>query len=220
VAVTRPARVAEASTSAARALLLAVLFATAGATISGCDDDASTADDHRKVHLEGDGPLSGSLPYAGGRGLSAPQRQPWKGTFGSVLLCSTTGDTVVLDRVRYAEKVSPLAVEPVIRDVPPGGDALNRAPVGGRIGTPAHFASRPHRIAGEFSREVSGTEILSCSQPSDESFTELLTVVTADATGAWLSEIDIDYHVGNNDYTLRIPYSYVACGTDVRKEGC
>ena len=126
----------------------------------------------------------------------------------------------MLDRVRYVEEVSPLAVKPVMRDVPPGGDALTRAPVGGRLGTPDHFASRPHRIAGEFSRKVSGVEVRSCPQPSDGSFTELLTVVTADATGAWLSEIDIDYHVDTTDYTLRIPYSYVACGTDVRKEGC
>jgi hypothetical protein len=181
----------------------------------GCDHAAS------RVHGEGEGPLSGSLG-AGGNGLDAPSRSPWFGTYGALILCSTSGDAITIRAVRYDTKVEPLAIRSMVRTVPAESERTGSgdwAPIASQFGRPLAFVSDPHRVLGILSNEVRGLRITQqCTNDADAPYTEILTIVKAGDGGAWIDGINIDYTAANAEYTLEIPWNYVACGTAIHDE--
>jgi hypothetical protein len=154
----------------------------------------------------------------GGYGLDAPRHAPWSGTFGSFLLCSTRGGApIVLKTVHYLNEVAPMSVIPVLRSVPAGNATSTHAPVLMRRGTPGHFESVPHALDGRLSSRIDGAKITTpCGGSAEAAYAELLTVMTFNQRGGWVRETDIDYTYNGKDYTLRLPYDLVGCGTAIQ----
>lgn len=204
------------------ALILTAIF-----LFVSCTDDQPSESPRvdRVIHDEGDGPLSASMGR-GGNSLDAPKgRSQWAATFGAAILCSTSGEQITLERVRYDTDPGSLELNTVLRVVsplqerPPGSH--NWAPISGIVGaldeSPAGgIALRPERPSdsapGEFI-DLAGSKITQpCGQTPDLGFTEMLTGMRVDADGAAINGFTIEYRVADTEYGLKVDWSYVACG--------
>jgi hypothetical protein len=177
--------------------------------------------DEDVVHDDGDGILSASSA-SGGKGLSRPsglsRDQPWKGSFGGLLLCLTDEGSgpARIEKVRYEFKVPPRSRRTWVRVVPERseqhpGESFEWAPFYGLLGAPGAF--RLGTIRGDFTPFKRGLEITDSCSDGSVAFTELVTVLEAGPGGAWSRGVLIDYTADGQDHTLRVPWEMVTCGT-------
>jgi len=155
----------------------------------------------------------------GGGALEPPKDSPWDSSFGSALLCSESGETITLQAVRYLAKVDPLSITPILRDVPDAphrGGGKDWAPILMRLGRPTAFVTDPHTVGGRLSRQIAGRTISrKCTHDLAAPRTELVTVMRVGQGGGWITGTLIDYEAGGHDYTLRLDWTLVACGTRI-----
>lgn len=198
----------------------------------------------RQVHDDEEGPLSASAGWGGftmaePAGLRAPS---WAGTFGGFVLCVHEGTSpIVLERYRPHALAEPAEVYAGIRTITPAEtvNAAGREDDRGMIqgsawGTPLRFAepyANGPALRGSYERGVAGVTVTQpCKQALDfgpksaESLRELMvTVITDTGDGAFVDYIDLDYRVGNREYTLRMKWELGLCGQaldDIRPEDC
>ena len=178
------------------------------------------------VHAEQDGPL---VAYGSGGGgitsMYAPDRAPWKGTFGYNLLCANDTDAeLVLTGVRWTSRVAPKSTRPLLRTVAAeeiaAGDPLRYEPLFSVIGSPPRwaepYAERDGSPDGDFSADLAGTRIdQPCDRPRDikAGFTELVLVLEAGRRGADVDGFSIDYTRDGDPHVLEVDQRMVLCGT-------
>ena len=190
-------------------LLLAVLLAACSLTRQSEGTD---------VHGEGDGPLSAQSGKGSLIGMTRAGTPQWSMTFGVFILCSTDpGAEIRVDRVRYDVSPEPLELYPVFRQVPaetdvPKGFRGIETPIANMRGKPP-FKGR-NTLTGSLSSTLEEPITQSCKDASPpNAMTELLTVMTVDKRGAMIRHTYIDYHVGEDHYTLEIDWRNGMCGT-------
>ncbi|GHE12639.1 hypothetical protein [Streptomyces alanosinicus] len=193
--------------TAAAATLLAA--AAALALLAGCQGGKS-----RTEHISGEGPLQ-SHTAAGVTSVYAPKSVPWAVTFGSFVLCTTNGEPITLDGVRYRAPVAPEKVSAQLRTVTPAlqRETVDAGQIGAALGRPHHFLNR--KAPGRYEAFRPGRRITqNCAEQDREGtgFTELVFVLDIGAQGGLVDRAWIDYHAGGTAYTLRLEWKMVACG--------
>lgn len=196
-----------------RAALILASAAAASAVLAGW----LYGDDSRVEHVNGEGPLQSDTAQ-GTTSVYAPREVPWAVTFGSYLLCSTTGEPITLDGVRYNTAVEPRSVSLKLRTVTPRmwKASVDAGYIGAALGEPPHFDKR--KAPGHYADVRAGSRITqSCAEQDREGagYTELLFVLDVGEQGGVIDAAWIDYHVGGKPYTLRLDWKMVACGTKV-----
>ncbi|MFJ2847770.1 hypothetical protein ACIPD2_40105 [Streptomyces griseofuscus] len=171
----------------------------------------------RVEHVSGAGPLQ-SHTDTGTTSVYAPKKAPWTVTFGSYLLCSTRGDPVTIDGIRYRTPVKPKSVSLKLRTVTPRvwKATVDAGQIGAALGAPPHFQQR--KAPGEYKDVRAGSRITqSCADQAREGagFTELLFVLNVGKQGGYINTAWIDYHVNGSPYTLRLDWKMVACGSRI-----
>lgn len=181
----------------------------------------SGGSEHPIVHLQGDGPLAARIG-AGGQSNAIPPRNPirWSSTFGSIFPCSTeAGSEITIDAVRFDADPEPVKLAYWFRLTPEAaqqvGDPDGWTPIGSIGGTHGHYGNWGP-VRGTFVRALSAPITQDCAEVGSSSArTELLTEMTVDKHGGWVHETYIDYHVGDQAYTLVIPWDNVMCGDQI-----
>lgn len=174
-------------------------------------------DDSRVEHVNGEGPLQ-SDSSEGTTSVYAPKDVPWAVTFGSYLLCSTSGEAITLDGIRYHTPVEPKSVSLKLRSVTPRmwKASVDAGYIGAALGAPPHFQQR--KAPGHYADVRAGSRITqSCADQDQEGagYTELLFVLDVGRQGGFIDSAWVDYHVGGKPYTLRLDWKMVACGSKV-----
>ncbi|MFJ2832320.1 hypothetical protein ACIPC1_32990 [Streptomyces sp. NPDC087263] len=172
-------------------------------------------DDERVEHVSGKGPLQ-SHTAEGVTSVYAPKNTPWAVTFGSYLLCSTNGEAITIDAIRYHTPVKPKSVSLKLRTVTPQmwKETVDAGIIGAALGEPQHFQER--KAPGDYSDAGAGNRITqSCADQDKEGtgFTELLFVLDVGKQGGFIDTAWIDYHMSGKPYTLRLDWKMVACGS-------
>ncbi|MET7855265.1 hypothetical protein ABZT48_45690 [Streptomyces avermitilis] len=149
----------------------------------------------RVEHASGDGPLQ-SHTDTGTTSVYAPKKAPWTVTFGSYLLCSTSGDPITIDGIRYRTPVKPRSVSLKLRTVTPEvwKATVDAGQIGAAVGAPPHFQQR--KAPGEYKNPRAGSRITqSCADQDKEGtgFTELLFVLDVGKQGGYIDTAWIDY---------------------------
>ncbi|WP_247597764.1 hypothetical protein [Streptomyces sp. RKND-216] len=198
---------------AARPLLTAAALITA-AIVAYLAVAGSPFEAHRREHLAGQGPLQ-SHTQQGASSMYAPKRAPWTGTFGSYVLCSTTGSVIEIEDIRYHTTVKPLDVHLMLRTVSGKTRAADPAvgPLGGAIGEPPDLPDG--RLPGRFEKAGPGTRITQSCADEDRStsgFTELLFAMKVGEPGGIIDRAWIDYRTNDHLYTLKLEWEMIACG--------
>lgn len=168
----------------------------------------------RQEHVSGAGPLSAKVK-TGATSVFAPESHPWMETFGSYLLCTTTGTQIKLEDIRYETPVEPLNIELKLRNAPPGFDL---GPIGSAAGEPPKF-DEVGDISGQVEPFSEGTKISrKCHDQgkAPDGFTELLFVVETGKAGGHISKTWIDYTSGGLPYTLVIDWQMITCGEEIK----
>lgn len=161
-----------------------------------------------------EGPLRVSLD-GGGSSLAAPRHAAdWTGTFGSLDLCSDSGEPLTLRTISYEFQQEPLSATSVVRvlDVPAGEDR-----------TPAQAPVLALRGSADtlFAHEFEAKELASpegyvvhrpCSDGPHAVYDELVTSMRVDAAGGWISGLQIAYTDGDSAYLRTVDWNYVMCG--------
>lgn len=180
---------------------------------------ATQSIERRTEHADGSGPLQAhSAP--GAVSVYAPEKASWSGTFGSYVLCSTSGADIEIEKIRYRTPVKPVSITPQLRTVSKELRTSNPGIgyLGSSLGTPPNLPER--KLPGTYQDATSGTHIRqSCAQENVEGtgFSELLFVLNLDKRGGIIDRVWIDYRVEDSLYTLRIDFQMVACGTHAAK---
>jgi len=173
--------------------------------------------DERVEHVEAGGPLS-SQSSSGTTSVYAPRNVPWAATFGSYVLCSTDGDPITIDGVRYRAPVKPTSVALKLRTVTPHlwKETIDAGWVGAAVGRPPHFQNR--NAPGRYEDVRAGARITQkCVDQKKEGagFTELLFTLNVGERGGFIDAAWIDYHAHGRPYTLRLEWKMVACGSQI-----
>ena len=201
-------------TRAGRVLLLALVagaFAWAGCSAPSTEG----SDDGRVTHREGEGPLS--VSGAGGNSIRAPRQTPWLATFGWTTPCTTTGNPVTIEAIRYHFKVEPLSVRNVVFEAQPWHGTTG---FGSIKGTPED-ALRNGEVRGSFLGKPQGYRVTnSCNESSADDVVQILTVLKAGSRGAEITSYTIDYISQDKAYALEVDWQMVACGTDTSVDMC
>ncbi|WP_340559187.1 hypothetical protein [Streptomyces sp. GSL17-111] len=169
---------------------------------------SSSCSSEREEHTSKGGPLSAETK-AGVTSVDAPEKMPWTATFGSFLLCSTTGTKITLEEVRYETLVEPFNISVVMREAPPGS-----SPVSSASGPPSSLDGG-EGLAGEIEEFKKGWIIDQRCDVNAGGFTELLFVVESGKFGGHIRQAWLDYEAGGNPYTLKIDWQMITCGTKV-----
>ncbi|MER6187845.1 hypothetical protein [Streptomyces sp. NPDC001652] len=167
-----------------------------------------------------DGQLSART--TGGRVVvGEPNSHPWSASFGSFVLCSTTGRKIILSRIRYETPVAPLSVSLQLRRVDSTAHTVSSA-----VGEPPSFRNPGtgvnNPVWGDYTSFREGAQITqTCSESKEGSqgFTELFFVMRVDERGGVISRAWVDYTVdglGQRQFTLPINWEMTACGSRVR----
>lgn len=172
------------------------------------------------VHESGSGPLSAS--GSGGVSIYAPRRVPWTGTFGALLLCSSEpGSRIEIKAIRTSASPAPISTTHLLRSVPveaerTGPKDLEWNPIYSVKGTYPHYTDGTV-LGGTVTSDIQTTVTQPCDGPDGTShkFTELLTEIRVNREGGAVRATLIDYTVGDQWYTLKIPWQMIACGTAV-----
>jgi hypothetical protein len=199
--------------------------------VAGCGSGGA----HVETSDNASGPLSVGLS-SGDSQLAAPlAADHWYAGFGSFVLCSEAADAdIVLDRVRTASDLKPLAVRVFRREVSP--DLVRRTPVAERSrllprftwrGLPPAFAG-PHAARwplGEWAAGVQGAPVdttcaaagtalreIARGEVPRAGFEELAFVLKVGRAGARITNAQIDYSVAGKRHTLDLRWVMVACG--------
>ncbi|MFE0252417.1 hypothetical protein [Streptomyces sp. NPDC059010] len=175
------------------------------------------SNDSREEHVNGEGPLQSDTAQ-GTTSVYAPDDAPWAVTFGSYLLCSTSGEPITLDGIRYHAAVEPKSVSLKLRTVTPQvwKASVDAGYIGAALGKPPHFQKR--KAPGQYADARNGSRITqSCADQDREGagYTELLFVLDVGEQGGFVDAAWIDYQVDGKPYTLRLDWKMVACGSKV-----
>lgn len=194
-----------------------VLILAAAATALALLGGWLYSNNERVEHINGEGPLQ-SDTSEGATSVYAPKTVPWAVTFGSYLLCSSSGETITLDGIRYDTPVEPKSVSLKLRTVTPQmwKASVDAGYIGAALGEPPHFQKR--KAPGHYADARAGSRITqSCSDQDQEGagFTELLFVLDVGKQGGFIDTAWIDYHVSGKPYSLRLDWKMVACGSKV-----
>lgn len=204
--------------SGRRRLLPALIVGLAvGLLLAGCTSAGheGTQRDGRTAHRDGEGPLA--VAGGGGNSILAPKGKPWVATFGWAHPCTTTGEPITIDAVRYDFEVEPLSVRSVAFDARRYRGATG---IGSTVGAPQRALAR-----GEVRGKVLGpaddlvvTE--SCDRAGPDRALQILTVLEVGAPGAEVSDYAIDYTTEGEEYTLHVDWRLVACGAETPRGMC
>ena len=154
----------------------------------------------------------------GGQSFLLPRSRPdrWTASHGSFLPCSA-GDPVTLEGVRLAGDKQPLSVTPwLLSDTPEGS---RNATFGSVLGSPPDF-SEPYSsggLPGNYTDEFDGAVIDDpCpSQGVKDGDSEVVLALETDTAGARVPHWWIDYRVGEEEFSLRVDWAIVLCGTEI-----
>ena len=165
-----------------------------------------------------DGPLASDVGSGGNSLDPPPGRARWTGTFGGLLVCSENGASVEIESVSYHFVVQPVAIRPLIRQVPDlserRGPSEKWAPLGTWVGTISELSGDEFLSA---SLEAPEGVVLRtpCDPGPDGAYAELVTSMRTDRRGGWIDEATIAYTSGGRDYDLTIPWTYITCGSAI-----
>lgn len=181
---------------------------------SGCSPGESEPGDERRVHAEGDGPLS--VGQGGENSILAPKKSPWTATFGWVQPCSSTGEAITIEKVHYDFAPEPRAARTLAYR-----PASGTTPFGSTKGTPEDQLRSDSHMRGELVESVEGLEIDDqCGTSQQQSGLQLLTVLDVGEGGAEVRDYRIDYTSQGQEYTLTVDWRLIACGTETPADYC
>jgi hypothetical protein len=166
------------------------------------------------MHAQGAGPLS--VARAGGNSLDAPREVPWVATFGWSTPCTTTGEPITIDRVRYQFKVKPKAVRSVAFEAKRYRGVTG---IGSAQGSPAQ-ALRSGDYRGKILGPAGGLVVTDRCGESADQVLQILTVLKVGADGAEIPRYAIDYTTAGEKYTVEVDFHMVACGSKTSRDMC
>lgn len=193
------------------------LLAT-GLLAAGCEQAPSGSRGAPSTDVEG--ALRVSL-NDGGNSLYAPDgKRAWWGTFGSLDMCTETGEPLVIEDVTYVFRYEPLQVRSVVRRV-------NAATFDERSGAELPIAALRGSLESLFRERYEASTLTDPAghivdqRCTDDLLTvqdELLTSMRVDRSGGWISEIQIAFRSGDSESTKVVDWNYVMCGRDMTEE--
>jgi hypothetical protein len=145
------------------------------------------------------------------------------GTFGSTLICTASADVVpTIQKVRYGWDPKPLGVTTYVHSVPEASQRTGPGewtPVLTRLGTPDRYDDPPYIGRGDFDlpRGSEVNAICGADERTDP-YMQIVTVVKVGAAGARFDNLSIDYEYDGQEYTLTIPWTNVACGSEINDD--
>lgn len=128
--------------------------------------------------------------------------------------CANSGVTPVLDDVTYEFGVKPRRTITTVRTATTGGPE--------HVSSSTSLRGAPEELPGSLTHTVRGLEVnRACGSGASgrHRFTELLATMVVDARGASITAAAVDYHVGDKRYRLKVPWTYVACGSAIKDTG-
>lgn len=196
---------------------LSLTGALVACVLSGCAAIGLSDDDVPAT----DGPLDLSLA-SGGNGLYPPgEKGDWHGTFGGFRLCLTERGTATLTKVEFLGQRDPNdEVRAVVRRVSKAAGDAGATPVFSEVGTPEdEFGSQP----GQSIEPLEGAEIAdACKNPPDVTagFSELMTVLFADADGNSIDGVRLSYTFDAESYVTTTKWENFVCDRARKNEQC
>ncbi|MFD5575001.1 hypothetical protein [Streptomyces cadmiisoli] len=152
--------------------------------------------------------------------VAEPKTHPWAASFGAYYLCSTRGQDLRIQSVRYEASLRPLNVSFQLRNI-----ESSAASIASARGAPPDFIDPDRRTRtprpGTYEPLKPGRRITqTCANVAEggNGFTELLFVVTAGEQGAVINRAWIDYTVDGIEarrFTLGLHWKMVLCGNRV-----
>lgn len=154
--------------------------------------------------------------------LDAPRNnKEWSGSFGLYILCTTTGQSVKLEKVTWKTRVEPAQVKVFVRHIPSRDKRAadkDYAPIGMLEGLPA-----AHPEWGGSFVDYKGQRVdqrCSNGQPDvNGPRDDLVVSLTADSQGAALDGFTVEYSSEGRRYALDVAWSMALCGSAIT-EGC
>jgi hypothetical protein len=145
------------------------------------------------------------------------------GTFGSTLICTTTTDvTPTIQAIRYDWNPEPLDVTTYVHTVPAASARTGPGewtPVLTRYGTPERYADWPYVGRGDFEAPAGvGVDAICGADERADPYMQVVTVMKVGAAGARFDNLSIDYEYEGSEYTLVVPWTNIACGSQPNLE--
>lgn len=158
------------------------------------------------------GPLK-IMSYAGELSANKPPSagNSWTETFGGVILCTTA--PVLIGSVRYSGPTEPIHSYATLHWITEQKQPTSTSVLSMR-GGPERNATNWRALGGRFER-VTEADILVKPNCEERRKLELLTTVRAAKRGADITTIVVEYSFEGADYSLQVPYRYVACGVAI-----
>lgn len=167
------------------------------------------------THPAGEGPLS--VAGSGGSSILAPRTVPWVATFGWAYPCTTTGEPITIERIRYRFKARPRSFRSLVFEAERWRGATG---FGSTKGTPEVNLARGD-VRGELLGDAEGFVVTEpCGKASPDRLLQILTVLEVGARGGEVSDYAIDYSTGTGEYSLKVDFQLVACGTQTSPDMC
>ena len=182
-------------------LLMCVLL------LSNCSNEApvnaDTPSGPLKI-LSVDGELSADGPHE--------VNGSWTETYSGVVMCAEAPITV--NAVNYAGPTDPLEVYATLHWISHRKGKPTSSSILSLRGSPTSNDSDWTTLGGHFER-VTDSGVTVKSNCSTGAQIELMTTMRVSKYGGDISSINLEYTSGDQDYTLPIPYRYVACGSAI-----
>lgn len=152
----------------------------------------------------------------------------WWATFGGLELCTDDPDRIpIVDGVRYDVSPTTVVVNPIFRSVPSESErerageserTVTWAPMLMLRGRPSNqFNGNTEALGGELGELPTAPLTVECSSSAvEDAYVELITELQIGPDGAWVDKTYVDYHVGDESFTLTIEADLGSCGRVVR----
>jgi hypothetical protein len=205
-----------------------LVFATSVAlwVLAGCS--VPSPGDGGEPDVGGDGPLRALAGEGAAIGPAVKNGRATKTVTFATQLCSEDTDAeIVIDAVRY-DAVPDLPEWQPGQDVPSIGTRLRSIPPPGddgkEISTIGAINGGPEKLRGQIT-EVGEEPSIVIPQPCERRLRlsddrtwpipEVLTVMTVGSEGGLVRRTHLDYHVGDDEYTITWKWKVGLCGTAV-----
>lgn len=190
-----------------RTSLVAVLFgllATYGCSSAPLGQTSAGPSSEGPLTLKSQsGGLSAYAPKVGG---------PWTETFSGVDFCANAPVTVT--SVDYSGAVAPVRAYATLHWVDPHPGNGQSGSVLSMSGEPGSDSAQWDKVSGRMKR-VTASGVHIPPNCANGGLIDLLSTFRVSKQGADVSSIVMHYSAGGHDYTLTVPYRYVACGEAV-----
>lgn len=183
---------------------------------------ATACGDAGNDHAEGQGRVVGgpllAMAEDGGQSIYAPKAEEWWASFGGLPIC-TEGPEVEVEKIRLTQGADPITVIGYVYVPGVGGG------YGGLKGAPPDW----RQSYADYSRaedtgtyeELPAKVTAKCADyDPDEPWPNAVPVIKTGPEGVRSDGFWIDYSVGDREYTVKVPWEILLCGSGQPKGRC